>query len=282
MKYHNLSWIILSGLLTAAGADAADVTTTIFPTPVIPGAAAYNKTAITGIEAGVSFVRLANLSDAATRNYVEIYGLTEKQTLGSFTVDVPAHASVQIQPERMIYTFAPVSWNQPIVLYVENGRGKQVWQHVKLNSRTGDFYDASVCVASPHLDYVAPGNAAIDVFPGGLSRYSSTVTVHNFSDVAGRFEAHVTDAETGKAAGAVVFELGPRQSFSRSGSYFAQLAAPASGAFDESRFLNVTFVSVGDANARVVVGHEVVDSASGRTVNLSNPCPLTGGLVTVQ
>ena len=282
MKYIRLSALVLAGLATAGLGQATDVGTTLYPTPVVPGAAAYNKTAITGIEAGSSFVRFANLRDAPVRNHVEIYGLADKQTLGSFVVDVPAHATIQIQPERMIYTFAPVNWNQPVVLYDENGRDKQVWQNIKLNSRTGDFYDASVCVAPPHLDYAAPGNVALDVFPGGLSRYASTVTAHNFSDVTGRFEARVTDAETGKIAGAVAFELGPRQSFSKPGSYFAQLAAPASAAYDETRFRNVEFVSVGDVNARITVGHEVIDTSTGPMVNLSNPCPLTGGIATIM
>lgn len=285
MKYISLSTIVASGLLAANLTLGADASTTVFPLPVEPGTDAYNKTAITGIVAGSSFVRFTNLRGEATRNHVEIYGLTDKQTLGSFTVDVPAKATVQIQPERMIYTFAPVNWNQPIVLYVENGRDKQVWQHLKLNAATGDFSDASVCVTPPHLDYAAPGNAALDVFPGvfpgGLARYTSTVSVHNFSGFTGRYEAHVYDAATGQQLGAVAFELPARQSFIRQGSYFSQLVAAAAAKADDSRFFNVEFVSVGDPNARITVGHDVTD-ASGRTVNLSNPCPLTGGLVTIQ
>lgn len=276
MKYLRFFAFGLSGLLTAGIAGAADVGTTVFP--VEPDLnAAYAKTAITGVTAGSSFIRFANLRGQATRNHVEIYGLTDKATLGSFVVDVPAKATVQVQPERMIFTFAPVNWDQPVVLYVENGRDKQVWQHVKLNPATGDFSDASVCVSPPHLDYAAPGNAALDVFPGGLSRFTSTVSVHNFSDVTGRYEAHVYDAATGQQLGAVAFELPARASFTRQGSYFAQLAAMA----DESRFMNVEFVSVGNPVARITVAHEVTD-LSGRTVNLSNPCPITGGFATIQ
>lgn len=281
MKYLRLSALALSGVLTAGLSLAADVGTTVFPLPVEPDLyAAYNKTAITGVTAGSSFIRFANLRSQATRNYVEIYGVTDKATLGSFVVDVPAKATIQVQPERMIFTFAPVNWNQPVVLYVENGRDKQVWQHVKFNAATGDFSEASVCVAPPHLDYTAPGNAALDVFPGGLSRYTSTVSVHNFSDFTGRYEAHVYDAATGQQLGATAFELPARQSFTKQGSYFAQLAAAAAKA-DDSRFLNVEFVSVGNPAAKITVGHEVTDLA-GRTVNLSNPCPITGGIATIQ
>lgn len=279
MKYLHLTAFALSGLLAAGSSLAADAGATVFPTEPDLNAA-YAKTAITGVTAGASFIRFANLRGQATRNYVEIYGLTDKATLGSFVVDVPAKATVQIQPERMIYTFAPVNWDQPVVLYVENGRDKQVWQHVKLNPATGDFSDASVCVSPPHLDYAAPGNAALDVFPGGLSRYTSTVSVHNFSDVTGRYEAHVYDAATGQQLGAVAFELPARTSFTRQGSYFAQLAALPARA-DESRFLNVEFVSVGNPVAKITVAHEVTDLA-GRTVNLSNPCPITGGFATIQ
>lgn len=246
-----------------------------------PGSEAYNKTAITGVVPGASFIRFSNLRDEATRNYVEIYGVTDRQTLGSFVVDVPAKATVQIQPERMIFTFAPVNWNQPIVLYVENGRDKQVWQHIKLNDRTGAFSDASVCASPPHIDYVQPGNAALDVFPGGFTRFSSTVTAHNFSDKAGRFEARVFDAATGKKIGAVAFELAARQSFTRGGVNFASIS-DVSSPVDDSRFMNVEFVQVGDGGARLVVGHEVADIFNGATMNMSNPCSIHGGLVSIQ
>lgn len=257
---------------TSAQADTASA--------LPPGAEAYNRTAITGVEAGASFIRLANLRDQPTRNYVEIYGVSDRASLGSFVVDVPAKASVQFQPELMIQPFAPVNWNQPIVLYVENGRDKQVWQHIKWRARADAFTDASVCASPPHLDYVQPGNAALNVYPGGFSRYASTVTAHNFSDKTGRYEARIFDAATGKRLGAVAFELGARQSFARTGAYFAQQAdvvAPV----DDARYLNVEFVSVGDAGARIVVGHEVTDVFTGDTLNLSNPCSIHGGFASV-
>ncbi len=246
-----------------------------------PEAGTYNKTAIVGIENGQSLVRLANLRDEPTRNYVDIYGLTDKATLGSFTVDVPAKASIQFMPELMIYTFAPVNWEQPVVLYVKNGRDKQVWQHVKIDARTGALYDASVCAAPPHLDYAAPGNAALNVYPGYFSRYLSTVSVHNFSDKSGNFEARITDAETGKSVGTVAFTLDPRESFIRNGIWYAGQGTRESP-LDDNRYLNVEIVRVGeDTGARVVVGHEVKDLFSGQTTNLSNPCPIHGGLVSI-
>lgn len=271
----------LAALLAASPAIAADVAAVLPGSLLPPGAEAYNKTAITGVVAGSSFIRFANLRDAATRNYVEIYGLTDKATLGSFVVDVPAKATVQIQPERMIYTFAPVNWSQPIVLYVENGRDKQVWQHIKLNARAGTFSDASVCASPPHLDYVQPGNAALNVFPGGFSRFSSTVTAHNFSDKAGRFEARVYNAATGERIGAVAFDLGARESFTRGGVYFASISDGVSPV-DDARYMNVEFVQVGDGAARIVVGHEVADMFNGATMNMSNPCSIHGGFVTIQ
>jgi hypothetical protein len=244
----------------------------------LPPADATNKTAIVRVAAGASYIRLANMLDKPTRNYVEVYGLSDQATLGSFVVDVPAKASVQFQPEKMLQTFAPVNWDQPLVLYVENGRDKQVWQHIKSYPGSSVFFDASVCTPPPHLDYVQPGNVAINVHAGSGTGYISTITVHNFSDKTGRYEAQIYDTATGQQVGATAFELKPRQSLTRSGSYYAQQAGPAAPE-TRDRYLNVEFVSVGDPDARIVVGHEVLDAARGYVLNLSNPCALNGGLV---
>jgi hypothetical protein len=273
MKFNRFNFLSAAAFFAAAlPALAAD-------TAALPaGAEAYTKTAITRVAAGASYIRLANLRDEPTRNYVEVYGLTDKATLGSFVVDVPAKASVQFQPETMIQTFAPVNWDQPLVLYVENGRDKQVWQHIKSYPGTGMFFDASACAAPPHMDYVQPGNVALNVFTGGLARYVSTVSIHNFSNKTGRYEARIYDAATGKKVGATAFELAPRQSLTRSGAYYAQVS-DLNASVDASRYLNVEFVSVGDADARVVLSHEVMDVFNSSVLNLSNPCAIHGGFV---
>lgn len=137
MKIHGAfaAALMAGSLLTGVfclSAAAQDVRTTVVDetggviTPLL-GDAAYARTAITGVEAGASHIRLANIKDDTVRNYVEIYGLHDRATLGSFTVDVPAKGAVQFQPESMIFSIAPLNWDQPIVLYVENGRDKQLW-----------------------------------------------------------------------------------------------------------------------------------------------------------
>ena len=262
-------------ILPAAAQDARDPTGPYVPPPGNP---AYNKTAIIGVEAGASHVRLANLRDEAVRNHVEIYGLGDRHTLGSFTLDVPAKGSVQFQPETMIESFAPLNWNQPIVLYVENGRDKQLWQHVKL--RRSGLTDASVCATPPHLDYAPVGNVALNIFAGHFSRYTSLVTAHNFSDQAGEYEVHVYDAATGSRLALSPVTIKARESFSRDGTWFASLIqtfAPA----DEQRPLNVEFVLKQDTGARIVVAHTVRDVFTGDAVNLSNPCAIHGGIVTI-
>jgi len=130
-----LAWVLAFGGPSAVAQEQLD---DLPPVPPI-GADAYNKTAIINVEAGQSYVRLANFGAESTRNYVEIFGLADRVTLGSFVVDVPAKATVQFQPELMIHTFAPVNWDQPIALYVENGRSSQLWQHIKLQPRTGPW-----------------------------------------------------------------------------------------------------------------------------------------------
>lgn len=262
-------------ILPAAAQDARDTTGPYVPPP---GHADYNKTAIIGVEAGASHIRLANLRDETVRNYVEIYGLGDRQTLGSFTLDVPAKGSIQFQPESMIFSILPLNWDQPVVLYVENGRDQQLWQHVKL--RRSGLTDAGVCAAPVHLDYAPVGNVALNIFAGHFSRYTSQVTAHNFSDQAGEYEVRVYDAATGSRLAASPVTIKARESFSRDGTWFAgliQTFAPA----DEQRPLNIEFVLTQDTGARIVVGHTVRDVFTGDVVNLSNPCALHGGIATI-
>ena len=243
-----------------------------------PGSEAYTKTAIIGIEAGASFIRLSNFLEQPTRNYVEVYGVADRAALGGFTVEVPAKATVQFQPEHMFETFASVNWNQPIVLYVENGRDKQVWQHIKFDNRSRIFSDAGVCASPPALSYITPGNVAIDVFTNASPRFTSEVTVHNFSDEDAHFEARVYDAATGQIASTRAFALGGRQSLTTNGLFYAPLGDRLPPA-DKGQFMNVEFVQVGGNGAHIVVSHEVLDSLSQTTLNLSNPCSIHGGLV---
>lgn len=243
------------------------------------GDAAYNRTAIIGVEAGASHIRLANFKDETVRNYVEIYGLHDKAPIGSFTLDVPAKGSVQFQPESMIFSILPLNWNQPIVLYVENGRDKQLWQHVKF--RRAGLADATACAAPIHIDYAPVGNVALNIFTGHFSRYNSMVSAHNFSNEDGEYEIRVYDAATGSRLAASPVTIKARETFSRGGTWFASLIqtfAPA----DEQRPLNVEFVRVKDNGARIVVSHAVSDVFTAASTNLSNPCAIHGGLVTIQ
>ncbi len=242
----------------------------------------WNKTPIVGIEPGTSFVRFANLRDeGAVTNYVEIFGLDDRKTLGSFQVEVPAKASVQIDPARMIQTFAAVNWDQPIVLYVENGREKQLWQHVRYNARSGEFTNASVCTFAPHADYIPPTQVAINVHTNRIGRYVSMVTAHNFTDTAGVFEARLYDASTGKSMGKVDIALEARESFCESGLWF-QDAAELSATQEIPGHMNIEFVpKAPDTGARLVVGHAVYDFTTGQGPNLSNPCSIHGGIITL-
>src|SRR5688572_30588038 len=66
----------------------------------------YNKTPIIGYLPGESQIRLANMRDEGmVTNYISIWGQDEKQWLGTVQVDVPAKASVAIEPHLMLETF---------------------------------------------------------------------------------------------------------------------------------------------------------------------------------
>jgi hypothetical protein len=244
----------------------------------------YNKTPILGYTPGESQIRLANMRDeGVVTNYITIWGLTEKQVLGTVQIDVPAKASVAVEPHLLLETFAPVNWRQPVVLYVENGREKQLWQHVKQNWRSGEMEDASVCTNSPHQDYIPARQVVLNAQVNRVGYRSSIITVHNFSDVRGQFEARLYDAGTGHSMGQVELTLGPRESithdalwyFDNNGIYY--IRAP-----DLPGSMNIEFVTKApDAGARLAVSHRVFDYTRDGSVNLSNPCAIHGGTITI-
>jgi len=252
------------------------------PDVAMPGGDPYSSTAIVDVVAGTSFIRLANLRDEAVTNHVEVYGLETKELLANYTVDVPAKASVQFRPDTMIQTFAPVNYDQPVVVYVENGRDKQLWQHIKYNAERGVYENASVCAYSPHPDYIPPHNVALNVAAAEVSLTPSIVTVHNFTDVAGRFEARIYDAGSGKLIGAMPVNLGPRESYRASGGWYVQQSGgfltqrPGDERAEEPQ-INIEYVPVApDSGARVVVSHAAYNYFLGSNVNFSVACPLTG------
>jgi len=120
----------------------------------------------------------------------------------------------------------------------------------------------------------------LNVYAGYFSRFASQITVHNFTDKAGRYEARIYNAETGKPIGIVPLEISPRQSLTHPGVWYAGQAGSLSP-IDDHPGLNIEFVAVEDTGARIVVAHNVRDVFSGTNVNLSNPCAIHGGLVSI-
>lgn len=244
----------------------------------------FNKTPIIGYTPGESRIRLANLRDEGTvTNYISIWGQDEKQWLGTVQVDVPAKASVSIEPHLMLQTFAPVNWRQPIVLYVENGREKQLWQHVRTNEHTGRLEDASVCTHSPHQDYIPAQQVVLNAQINRVGPRHSLVLLHNFSEQDAVFEARMYDAGTGASLGKLDIPLAARESFSETAVALLdqadQVHIQALGYPDS---LNIEFVQKAPQNgARAAVAHAVYDYTTGDGTNLSNPCPIHGGMITI-
>jgi len=246
----------------------------------IPGFNAYNKTPIVAIEAGKSHVRLANFRDEPVKNYVDIYGIDDKQILGSFELTVPAKASIQFTPETMIQTFAPVNYNQRVVLYVENGREAQLWQHIKFDNAKGTLADASVCTIAPHIDYAPIGHVVLNAHTSRIGGYVSNVAVHNFSDDVGNFEARLTDSKTGRQVGVVPITVPARGNVEHPVDVYEELAnfKPAA----DQMHINIQFVpKAPDSGARLSVSHTVTDVRTGAVTNLSNPCAIHGGIISL-
>lgn len=245
---------------------------------------AYNRTPIVGYQPGASQIRLANMRDEGmVRNYISIWGQDEKQWLGTVQVDVPAKASVWIEPHLMLETFRPVNWEQPIVLYVENGREKQLWQHVQYNSETNRLSDASICTNSPHQDYIPARQVVLNAQINRVGPRHSLVTVHNFSEQDAVFEARMYDAGTGQSVGKVEFPLAARESLSETAFWFYDNSDMVHiQAVDLPASINIEFVQKAPGDmARVAVGHLVYDYTTGEGTNLSNPCSIHGGMIVI-
>ncbi len=237
---------------------------------------AYRYTVILGVDPGRSYVRIANMSTAPVTSTIEVYGLETESTLGSFQIQVPAKASVQIKAEAMIQSLLPLELDQFLALYVRNGHPDQLWQHVQYDENNGEFSNAGICTYSPDPDFLPPGNVALNVHTTRIAQYASFVTVHNFTDETGTFEVRVYNASTGALKGTTEIELGPRVSLNESSDWFQG----AVGWFfpnETELHMNIEFVPVDPASAaRITVGHVVADLFQGGTTNLSNPCPLHG------
>ncbi len=278
-----ISFLATLGAFTAMSAPAkADSQLSQLPMPGF--ADPYGKTPILGYKPGESQIRLANMRDeGATTNYISIWGLDEKRWLGTVQVDVPAKASVAVEPHLMLETFAPVNWRQPVALYVENGREKQLWQHVRSTARANELKDLSVCTYSPHADYIPASQVVLNAFISRVGAVRSVVSVHNFSEQDAVFEARLYDAGTGAPLGKVEIPLAARETFSHTALWLfdnsdqVHIRAP-----ELPGSLNIEFVQKAPQDgAHVSVAHWVADYTTGETTNLSNPCPITGGTITI-
>jgi len=244
----------------------------------------FNKAPVLGYTPGESEIRLANFRDEGTvTNYISIWGMDEKKWLGSVQVDVPPKASIAVEPHLMLETFAPVNWRQPVAVYIENGREKQLWQHVKYSARTNDLSDWSVCTNAPHADYIPVRQVAINAQVNRVGPRQSIISIHNFSEQNAVFEARMYDAGTGQPLGKVEIPLAARESYSQSAlRLFDQSDIVYIRAPDLPGSMNVEFVQKAPRDgARVAVTHAVYDTVTGATTNLSNPCAITGGTITI-
>ena len=264
------SLVLISLLLFAAGAvqAAADP-------------AARARAAITNVYAGQSVIRFGNPhADMPATLDIAVYGTSDKTMLGRFQVRVPAMASVQVRPEELLQTFAPVNWDQLVVLYVQADLDGQLWHHLRRNGAAGDFADASVCTYVQG-GTLPPGNLVLNAtlmhaYAGPQEPYASFISLHSLSDEATSYEARIHDAVTGELMGRVDVVLEPHGSFNQSSSWYQNNAGwyfprPV------QTHMNIVFVPKGGARRTeaLVVGHTLMNVVEGDRINLSNPCPMS-------
>jgi hypothetical protein len=270
--------------LMAIFADSLGAQTIGLPTT---DGSAFRNVAIVGIDPGSSFVRFGNFRDdgLAVRNDVEVYSVSEKRTLGRFDVTVPAKGAAQISfadvVSRAGLDLTEVSKHE-LAFYVQNGRSKQVYQHVQYDARTQSLVNASACSYAPAVDYVPPSNIAMNVHTSIIQHIPSHVTIHNFADTDRHLDVRVTDARTGELIGVVPISLAPRSSFNETAVWFEQQLGWRPARNQPHINIEATLIEGNTANPNVLVAHSVFNNRNGAQANLSTVCPIHGGIITLD
>jgi hypothetical protein len=284
MKTHLLTVAAAAGFSLLAAANTPQAQTTGFA-PDVNNGSAYNNNAIINLDPRRSYVRFANFRDQQepVRNYVSVYDTTAKRVVGSFELDVRAKAAVQLSYADIVaragLRFDDAS-ERKLVLYVQNGRDKQLWQHVQYDVNTRNLENATVCSVAPHADYIAPHNVVMNVHSGLMKTQVSIVSLHNFGDVGTSFQANFYDAVSGQALGFVPITLESRQTFERSVAWYETEMGlkPSASQFH----YNIEIVPTSFPHGKVVTSHTVLNTEANASANLSNPCALHGGIITID
>lgn len=257
--------------------------------PNVSNGGAYNNNPVLGFNTSASVIRLANLRepvefgmDATTRNYLEVYSVTQGKTLGTMTVDVPPKASLQVTATEIL-GMAGITPHRvadgELVVYIQNGRAKQLWQHLQYDPAPELLVDAGTCTFAPALDYLPAANVVLNAYTSIVQHVASLITLHNFADQAGTFDANVYDARTGEALGTVEIELPARSSFNEAATWFEDAIgfAPARN----QPQINIELVPTSTPEAKISVGHATLNLRTGAGENVSHLCALTGGIITL-
>jgi hypothetical protein len=266
----SLGLLALSALLAAPGLTSA------------AESANSLKTAITNVYAGQSAIRFANPRvDAPATLNVNVFGVSDETMIGSFKIEVPAMASIEVHPEEILQTFAPVNWNQLVVLYVESTDDQQLWQHLRRNAVSGDLDNAGVCTYSV-AGSLPPGNLVLNAtllhsIGGTVDPYASFISLHNMSDRAVTYEARLFDAVTGEARGRVDVALAAHGTFNQSSAWYQ-----TNGGWyfprPNEKHMNIVFVPKDGTQSTkdLIISHVLMNVVAGDSLNLSNPCPIHG------
>jgi len=151
---------------------------------------------------------------------------------------------------------------------------------VQYDANTRTLTDASACSVAPHVDYIPVSNAIINAHSSSIRTSVSLVTIHNFADIASSFDEKIYDAREDKLIGTVPLHLNARSSFNEAVSWFEDWLnfTPASNQYH----YNIGLVPSSFPHARLLVGHAVANLATGAGANLSNPCAIHGGIITLD
>ena len=274
-----------ASLLTFSGAWSTAHAQTVGFAPDINNGSAYNNNAILGFTPDRSYIRFANMRDEteSVRNYVEVYSLDSQRVVGRFELDVRPKASRQLS-YRSIIGLAGLRYEdaatQDLVLYVQNGRGKQLWQHVHYDLNTQKLENATVCSTAPHVDYIASHNVVMNAHTSTMKFQTSLITIHNFADTDSTFQANIYDGSSGDAIGFVPIKLKARESFNESVAWFEEQMGhkPTSAQFH----YNIELVPTSFPHGKAVIGHAVANTNTGEGANLSNPCALHGEIISID
>jgi hypothetical protein len=223
----------------------------------------------------LSFIRLFNGAQQTSTFSVTVVGSPSGRTYGSANIAVPRSASLQEDLGRILAraSAGPLTGGDTgYALYVQNADTASGWQHVTYNDGNKFFENHSVCgtLLNQQIASISSTQVLINVHTSRLSAYPSRIQIHNYWNAAVTYRVTIIDAVTGAVINAFNVATAANASYDipmsqvESQINFVPTAA--------QNHVNVFVTDPSGAPPYEVLGHTIMNSALGASLNLSTAC----------